>query len=85
MPYIKPSDRDALDEEIHALATKIENEGELNYAITKLCIHYLWMKTKKYATFNTVIGVLECAKQEMYRRAVGPFEDDKRNTNGDVY
>jgi len=31
------------------------------------------------------MGVLECIKQEFYRRAVAPYEDKKKEENGDVY
>jgi len=42
-------------------------------------------KGVKYATLNTVIGVLECAKLELYRRVVADYEDQKCEENGDVY
>ena len=32
-----------------------------------------------------LIGVLECAKLELYRRVAAPYEDDKIDENGDVY
>ena len=38
-----------------------------------------------YEWINEVIGVLECAKLELYRRVAAPYEDDKRLQNGDVY
>lgn len=39
----------------------------------------------KYDSLNAVIGVLECAKQEFYRRAAVPYENQKITENGDVY
>jgi len=34
---------------------------------------------------NEVIGVLECAKLELYRRVAAPYEERKRIENGEVY
>ncbi len=34
---------------------------------------------------GAVIGVLECAKLELYARVVRPYEDVKKMLNGDVY
>lgn len=59
-------------------------EGELNYAITMLCVRYLG-SSYNYHTLNGVIGVLECAKLELYRRMAAPYEDAKMKENGDVY
>jgi hypothetical protein len=80
MPYIKKSARRALDCGGHPFTC-----GELNYAITKLVTRYLAGGRHDYAAFNEVIGVLECAKQELYRRVVVPYEECKRAENGDVY
>jgi hypothetical protein len=81
MPYIKPEDRTAiiLDN------TLIEDAGELNFYITTLIDFYINKNTKSYTTLNEVIGVLECAKLEVYRRIVAPYEDTKIEQNGDVY
>jgi hypothetical protein len=38
-----------------------------------------------YALLNELIGVLECAKLELYRRVASPYEDEKIQSNGDVY
>jgi hypothetical protein len=81
MPYIKPQDRAA----ILLNETNIEDAGELNFFITTLINYYIDKNTKCYTTLNEVIGVLECAKLELYRRIVGPYEDIKIQENGDVY
>jgi hypothetical protein len=81
MPYIRPCPaRQIADNELDGLPN---GPGELNYLITKLCLDYLG--TESYSKYNEVIGVLECAKLEMYRRAVAPYEDKKIAENGDVY
>jgi hypothetical protein len=58
--------------------------GEVNYIVTRLLLAWLGDRPS-YGKFNEAIGVLECAKLELYRRAVAPYEDDKAVTNGDVY
>lgn len=64
--------------------------GELNFLITTMCLRYLKRPTNKggrytYRDINEVMGALECAKQEFYRRVAVPYEDQKIKENGDVY
>ena len=59
--------------------------GDLNYAITKLLMAYMVEWGECYVTYNDMIGALECAKLELYRRMCAPYEDRKCMTNGDVY
>jgi hypothetical protein len=81
MPYIEPQDR------LHILADEksISSPGELNYFISTLVNWYISEKGKNYSTLNEVVGVLECAKLELYRRIIAPYEDVKIEQNGDVY
>lgn len=79
MPYVAPLQRDQLETRPPSTA------GELNYAITRLCLSYLHGRPGSYADLNEVVGVLECAKQEFYRRMAVPYEDRKIEENGDVY
>ena len=76
MPYIEPELRD--------LYRPASTAGELNYVITSLVDAYL-KDNVSYRTLNEVIGVLECAKLELYRRIAAPYEDAKCAENGDVY
>jgi hypothetical protein len=82
MPYIKPEERASID---NLLAFRPVTPGELNYAITKLVNEYVTAHGKNYATLNAVVGALECAKQEFYRRVVAPYETQKALENSDVY
>lgn len=61
------------------------NPGELNYLITNLLIDYLHKMGKNYQNINDVLGALEGAKLEFYRRVAAPYEDKKIQENGDVY
>lgn len=38
-----------------------------------------------YQMINDVMGALESAKLEFYRRIAVPYEETKRKDNGDVY
>lgn len=82
MPYITPIQRQRLDPLLQPLLASPLVPGDLNYLITRLLLH---QRPSSYETFNALIGVLECVKQELYRRAVAPYEDIKIKENGDVY
>ncbi len=58
--------------------------GELNYIISFLAWHFINVAGEKYRHYNAIIGALECCKQELYRRHVGPYEDAALERNGDV-
>ena len=81
MPYIKVKSRVDIDSGLKIPATA----GELNYVFTKAIINYLDFKGKSYQTFNDIIGALEGAKIELYRRKIASYEDLKIKENGDVY
>ena len=85
MPYITKEDREYY---IKTLAESkkagISTAGDLNYLITKLCLQYLDECGECYKTHNEIMGVLESAKQEWYRRQVSPYEDTKIAVNGDM-
>ena len=81
MPYIKPTRRKAI-----LAGAKPQDPGELNFAITALVDRYLEDKGEiRYAHLNEVIGAIDCAKLELYRRVAAPYEDKKIAENGDVY
>jgi hypothetical protein len=85
MPYIKPSKRKPFKKPIGDLMGFIENEGDLNYVISKICKRYMQMKEPtNYSLLNEIIGVLESAKLEFYRRVMVPYEDVKINEHGDI-
>lgn len=80
MPYIPEINRKPLAEGKFIPC----NAGELNFLITYLCDRYL-KNEFNYSRINEVIGVLECAKMELYRRIAAPYEDTKIMEYGDVY
>ncbi|MCC7510354.1 MAG: hypothetical protein IT464_13420 [Planctomycetes bacterium] len=87
MPYITPAKRIPLDPVINQLAALLPDKdfaGTFNYVISRLAAAALAGKTS-YARINEIIGALECAKLELYRRIASPYEDAKAGQNGDVY
>jgi hypothetical protein len=80
MPYITQSRRVILD----ANPSLVQAPGELNYVITKVALRYFKDKPG-YTTYNAIVGALECAKLELYRRVVAHYEDHKLADTGDVY
>jgi len=88
MPYIKKEQRPEIDcvmgELIEYISRfPVENhDGMVNYAVTKILIG---LYPRGYFHYNRVMGVLECIKQEFYRRRVAEYENEKIRDNGDVY
>lgn len=72
MPYIKKKQRDRLSSLLESIvSTEIKDAGELNYIVTCLVQDYIVSSGRQnYQGMNDVIGVLECAKLELYRRLI---------------
>ncbi|MBS7637445.1 hypothetical protein KEJ49_00925 [Candidatus Bathyarchaeota archaeon] len=87
MPYIsrdkRPKYEKVLEELIGILKSLPveEVDGELNYVVTKILKEVYPLR---YFHLNRAMGVLECIKQEFYRRVAAPYEDVKMRENGDV-
>ena len=82
MPYVNQQERNVLKKRIDGLM--VVNPGTLNFAITRLCHNYIQDRKLCYNVLNEVIGVLECAKQELYRQVASPYEDKKKTENGNI-
>lgn len=80
MPYIDNKRKAELEQ-----GDSPKTPGELNYAITTLVVSYTNSKSLCYNTINEVVGALDCAKIEYYRRLAVPYENKKIEINGDVY
>ena len=81
MPYIEPHRRVILNNHDDSPQTI----GEMNYLITRQLLFWLKGRKESYTNYNEVIGMLECVKQEFYRRMVVPHEEKKKGENSDVY
>ncbi len=80
MPYLTEIDKEILLDHMYP-----DKPGALNFLITTLALRY-WMKSpRNYQAINDIIGALESAKLEFYRRLASPYENEKIQSNGDVY
>ena len=93
MPYIEDHERRYYDDAIKGFVDNLNIEGmcglypagHLNYIISEIIKQTLDRQGLRYQTANSVMGALECCKLELYRRVIAPYEDEKIESNGDVY
>ena len=92
MPYLTKENKDKVEEIIeetnrtfYDLGKKLKTAGELNYVITQLIRGYYSSNGGRYQQINDVVGALESAKLEFYRKLVAPYEEEKERINGRVY
>ncbi len=76
MPYIEQDDRERLE-------PGTEDVGHLTYLFYRLALEAL-PEEPRYRDLHAVLGAMEAAKLEFYRRVVSPYEDLKIAENGDV-
>ena len=79
MPYIRQEDRDLV------LFNEPLTAGQLNFVFTDRITQYVKDKGLSYQTINDIVGALEGAKLEFFRRVAAPYEDTKIKENGDLY
>ena len=86
MPYIKGQDK---RKEIEKLAKQLLEKtgyatGNLNCFIYIFCKLYMKDSGESYAAYKNVIGELEMAKLEIYRRLCSKYENKAIKRNGDI-
>lgn len=81
MPYITQQQRESL----HQAEYRPSTAGELNYMFTALAKQYIDDNGLSYKSINDILGALTGAQMEFYRRVAQPYEDVKKDLNGDVY
>jgi hypothetical protein len=85
MPYIAPENRQDFSQIKELLEIyPIETAGEIQYLIALIIKEFMSDKPKRYATMNEVMGALNGANLEFYRRHVAPYEDECIERNGDI-
>ena len=88
MPYIKNEDRKKFRGILKMLELNVQMDhipaGDLNYFLTKVILQYLG-EQPNYQRFNDVMGVLSGLDKELYRRITAPYENGKKDSNGDVF
>jgi len=87
MPYIKQEDRTKYEPETSSLKDKLQNgdipKGELTYLVYSLGISY-FRGRESYTHISAAIGALNDASEEIRRRHLNHYEDNKIQTNGDI-
>jgi hypothetical protein len=87
MPYITQEERPQYEELIKEITDLLKEkpvdsvDGHINYIVTRIIKEVYPLR---YFHINRAMGVLECIKQEFYRRVAAPYEDVKIEQNGDV-
>lgn len=64
------------------------DSGTLTYLLTTIVDDYITEGQSRdisFAALADAIGALECTKLELYRRVAAPYEDAKREINGEAY
>ena len=78
MPYIKEAARAYIDN-----GNSPRSAGELTYIVYAAALHLLG-RAPTFSDFAAVLGAIEAAKMEIYRRIIAPYEDMKVKENGDI-
>jgi hypothetical protein len=82
MPYIKQDRRYSCDRVVIEMDDiKVKADGDLNYILYKYCKYYV---DPSYNNYKNFCGELRQCATEIERRMLGPYEDKKKEENGDV-
>jgi len=82
-PYIKKEDRPDIEDIVDVYAYHLKCDGHLNFFICKLFLKLMRINGGiRYNKAKEFIGELECAKLEIYRKFISPYEDEKEAENG---
>jgi hypothetical protein len=88
MPYISESRRNRLDNKlgqlIYELDSALWHPGDVAYVIARIAAAW-YAVNPRYERIATIIGVLNTAGMEFYRRIGEPHEDIAMDKHGDVY
>lgn len=82
MPYIKQDDRLFFDRHLNCIDTN--NKGDLNYCVTQLALQHIKSHEKSYTNISEAISALVNAADEIKRRLLIPYENQKIEENGDL-
>ena len=89
IPYIDQEQREVFDVHMTTVALNLvnlfdANPGVINYILTKFFKEIVKAKGETYQTYNDILGAIEGAKLELYRRDIAIYENRKINENGEV-
>lgn len=81
MPYIEDERRELLAR--HVAIPR--NQGELAFQLALSTDDYFIDKEITFTSMSEALAALESVKFELQRRFLAPYEDGKREENGDVF
>lgn len=82
MPYIEPEKRHSMNLVVTEMEEQnVQPDGRLNYVLYKFCKDNIEPSYNNYK--NYCAELRQCAT-EIERRLLGPYEDSKIKSNGDV-
>ena len=84
MPYIEQEYRFKVDQIVKYFLDTGKIHGRLNYFLFKLTKEAIKRNGESYGSYKEIIGELECAKLEIYRKLVSNYEDKKEKENGEI-
>ena len=85
MPYIAQDDRNDFDDFRNEVANvDLKTAREIQYMIAIIVAEFMKNSDYRYQDMNNVMGALNGANLEFYRRYVAPYEDECIIKNGDV-
>lgn len=84
MPYIGPDERRELESIVVPLRDKFIGASSISYITYNMMMGYLNSMGRSYHSYAALIGMLEGLKQELYRREIALYEDNKIEKNGDI-
>jgi hypothetical protein len=83
MPYITQDERQKFEKILESI-DELENmsNGQMNYLISSIVLSQIKFRGECYDTYNSMVGVLESLKLELYRVYVATYENKKMRENG---
>jgi len=86
MPYIAQEDRQEFMDFVEAVVEiQPKTAGEIQFMIAVIIAEFMKNSDYRYQNMNDVMGALNGANLEFYRRYVAPYEDECIAKNGDVF
>lgn len=84
MPYIKSNDRKRFAQWLRKTPV-IKTKGELEYLVTALARRFLKdQPEQRYSQIHDTVYAVIHAGEELRRRVMDPYEEEKCHENGDV-
>lgn len=86
MPYIPDEDRKKYEPQLSELRQRVNGgipKGDLTYLVYSLGLEF-FKGRESYTNISTAISCLQDAAEELRRRHLNPYEDQKMKENGDV-